>query len=390
MGRKVGSQDPRSYRGRVLWPSAFRLPHAFRRFPIQSIATWIAGVVTYLRIAKRTMGCMMALDERVHWSICVHEIAEANASSQVGTVESADRTHAMDATGGMDESAPVKVSGSAGRPGRPLAVDSLIYALNPDDSLRTASVGKLFLLAETMRQCESGDISLTDVISRDEERPDDFMEDSGLLYMLAQRTLDVADLCVLIGAFSDNYATNLLVERVGLDAVQRCARDVLGYRQSNLLDKVRWERPNGVWPEGIDDMSRGCASELCDYMVRMHCGTLISPVASARIERWLAADADTSMTSGAFDVDPLAHWPGDAGFRLRHKTGTESDVRCDVGVVTCETTGTTVAWAVLANWDKRRYGDLRDVVLADMRALGERIRAFACAANQRERDGIWD
>ena len=274
------------------------------------------------------MGCAMQLDQRIHWSIDIRKIS------------------------GTD--------------------DQVLVSAHAADSLKTASIGELFLLGETMRQSEAGRISLRDVIDRDHEQPDDAMEDSGLLYMLDQRTLTVADLGVLIGAFSDNYATNLLIGHVGLDAVQRFAREELGYTESNLLDKVRWERPSGV---GLpDDMSRGCASELCDYMCRLHRGDLVSEDASRQIRRWLAADADTSMVSGAFNVDPLAHWPQDAGVALCHKTGTESDVRCDVGLVSVADTGVAVAWAVLANWDKAAYGDLRDAALADMRRIGERIR----------------
>jgi beta-lactamase class A len=45
---------------------------------------------------------------------------------------------------------------------------------------------------------------------------DDRVEDSGLWYLLDQRDLSVHDLCVLVGAVSDNLATNALVRLVGL------------------------------------------------------------------------------------------------------------------------------------------------------------------------------
>ncbi|MCI1832298.1 MAG: class A beta-lactamase-related serine hydrolase [Bifidobacterium sp.] len=285
---------------------------------------------------------MVTLDSRVHWSIDV-----------------------------------VRVGGAGADPAP--RVDALAE-LNAHDSLRTASIGKLFLLAELMRQVEAGMIGLNDVVSRDDERPDDFMEDSGILYMLDQRTFTVADLAVMVGACSDNYATNLLVERVGLSHVQRCARETLGYTRSTLLDKVRMTRRTG--PDLPDDMSRGSADELCDYMVRLSRGTMISRGASSRIERWLGADFDTSMASGAFCVDPLAHWPYDGDFLVRHKTGTESDVRCDVGMVTARSTGITVAYAILANWDKSAYGDLREPVLDDMRRLGMAIRRYVCTRDR--------
>jgi beta-lactamase class A len=147
--------------------------------------------------------------------------------------------------------------------------------------------------------------------------------------------------------------------------------EVLGFRSSGLLDKVRERR---VTPPMPDDMSRGCAAELCNFMGDLAQGSLISVSASSQIERWLSADADTSMVASAFNVDPLAHWPADAGVHLCHKTGTEHDVRGDVGFIRRMDTGHTVAYAILANWDAHRYGDLRDVVLRDMSSLGTGIR----------------
>ena len=265
-----------------------------------------------------------------------------------------------------------------------------LFEFHQLDSLKTASIGKLFLLAETMRQVEAGTISLDDVVERKQAPDEDYIEDSGLLYMLRQPTLCIADLGVLIASFSDNYATNLLVDQVGLANVQRCAKQVLGYGTSNLLDKVRMDRDPSHG--GPDDMSRGCADELCDYMVRLAQRRLISDAASMQIDRWLAADADTSMLAGVFNVDPLAHWPQDAGFRLRHKTGTESDVRCDVGFVQAVATKTTVAYAVLANWDKHdrgEHGKLRDAVLAQMRRLGVHIRQYLESGGSQGGNAPW-
>lgn len=246
---------------------------------------------------------------------------------------------------------------------------AMLFDRTPDVVLRTASIGKLFLLMEIMHQVRDGELDLHEVIDRTRMSPECRCEDSGLLYLLEQDTLSVRDLGFLVGAFSDNYATNLLIERAGLDRVQSFAV-AQGFERSALLDYVRMVRP----ANGIGDMSCGCASELCDYMMQLQAGSLVSPEASAQIERWLGADTDTSMAAGAFNVDPLAHWEESEPFRLRHKTGTESDVRCDVGFVRCMPTGRAVAYAILANWDKTRYGDLRDAVLADMRAIGDAMR----------------
>jgi beta-lactamase class A len=60
----------------------------------------------------------------------------------------------------------------------------------------------------------------------------------------------------------------------------------------------------------------------------------------------------------------------DRGLLLRNKTGTDSGVRADVGVVRGPTG--SVSYAVIANWDPRT-GDRRDEVLERMHAIGSAV-----------------
>ena len=105
-----------------------------------------------------------------------------------------------------------------------VAQGSVLASLDARRVLRTASVGKLFLLVEAARQATAGELDLTERVAwQDDER----VEDSGLWYLLDQRELSVRDLCVLVGAVSDNLATNVLVRVVGLvgrGRDDRCAR----------------------------------------------------------------------------------------------------------------------------------------------------------------------
>jgi beta-lactamase class A len=183
----------------------------------------------------------------------------------------------------------------------------------------------------------------------------------------------VLDLCVLVGAFSDNLATNVLVRRVGIEAVQRRSRE-LGCPRSALLDRVRLARG----PEHPPTLSVGSAGELADLMSRLHQGSVVSATASRRVQRWLAANADLSMVAAAFDLDPLAHAEADRGITLVNKTGTISTARADIGVVGGSTG--TVAYAVLASWDDDL--DPRDDVLATMRCIGRAIRERTCGGGK--------
>ncbi|MGO1837598.1 MAG: serine hydrolase, partial [Agrococcus casei] len=80
-------------------------------------------------------------------------------------------------------------------------------------------------------------------------------------------------------------------------------------------------------------------------------------------------------------LDPLAHLePEYQDILLRHKTGSTSVTRADIGIVSGP--AGSVAYAVAANW-KGRTEDLRVPVIDAMRAIGEQIRARVTG---RERD----
>lgn len=230
--------------------------------------------------------------------------------------------------------------------------------------LKTASVGKLFLLAEVARQEAQGELDPSERLSWLEE---EYLADSGIWYLMAQRELAVSDLCILVGAFSDNLATNVLVRRVGVPAVRRAARD-LGCTRSALLDRIREHRG----PDDPPTLSVGTAAELSQVMAMLHRGEAFGSQVSEQVLRWIAADADLSMVASAFDLDPLAHAEPDRGITLINKTGTISSARIDVGVVVGP--ARRVAYAVGANWPQDH--DPRDQVLADMRRIGTAIRSL--------------
>lgn len=235
-----------------------------------------------------------------------------------------------------------------------------------DRVLQTASIGKLFVLLCAARQLADGLADPDEVL-----RPgsaDDLVADSGLLHLFRQPEIRLADACLLVGAVSDNLATNLLIERFGLVTIQQLARQ-LGYADSTILDKVRTERTPDLPPT----LSLGRADELSDLAARLATGAGIGPSCSL-VEGWLANDTDTSLVAGAFGVDPLAHRETDDGWLLRHKTGAISTARADVGWVRCGQDGPGVAYAVLVNWPADLAPEPRPVVLRTMRAIGEALR----------------
>jgi beta-lactamase class A len=239
-----------------------------------------------------------------------------------------------------------------------------VWEHDPDRVLKTASVGKLFLLIELARRAEAGEIDLAELVTR---TPEEWVADSGVWHLLAADSLPIADAAALIGAMSDNLATNVLVRRLGIEAIAATTR-ALGFERSALLDRVRDER----LPEHPPTLSQGSAGELARLVAALHCGEIVSPAVSDRVLDWMALNTDLSMVASAFGLDPLAHQDEDRGIILRNKTGTISTARIDVGVVSSG--DRAFAYAVLANWDGAP-GDPRDAVLARMAELGRSLRA---------------
>ena len=62
----------------------------------------------------------------------------------------------------------------------------------------------------------------------------------------------------------------------------------------------------------------------------------------------MSAGTDLSMVGSAFGLDPLSHAGADGGVRLWNKTGTDTGVRADAGVV--EVDGAIWSYAAICNW----------------------------------------
>jgi beta-lactamase class A len=180
--------------------------------------------------------------------------------------------------------------------------------------------------------------------------------------------LPLADAARLVGSVSDNLATNVLLEHVGLSAVQSCAR---GYapRGSTLLDVVRDERQE----RHAVTLSTGCASDWASVFQNLYLGEVHTAAVGRMVLDWLASGSDLSMVAVAFGLDPLSHGCGpDLGFSLWNKTGTDLGVRADIGVIS---RGTDYwVYSVICNWDPRDE-DRRHLVLDAMRGIGVAIRA---------------
>ena len=86
------------------------------------------------------------------------------------------------------------------------------------ETFPTASTIKLTLVYELFKQAEEGKIRLDDTIALDRAKA---VGGSGILFELGTPTLSIRDYATLMVTLSDNTATNILIDRLGMDNVAR-------------------------------------------------------------------------------------------------------------------------------------------------------------------------
>ena len=139
------------------------------------------------------------------------------------------------------------------RPSPTSTPERVLVAIDDRIVLPTASIGKILLLIEVSARLTASDSLGLGIL--DKTAPD-AIGDSGLWQHLQAPSLPVADLATLVGATSDNLATNVLLRQVGLDAV-RARTESLGLTRTALLDLARDNRG----PDDAPQLSVGSTAE---------------------------------------------------------------------------------------------------------------------------------
>lgn len=235
----------------------------------------------------------------------------------------------------------------------------VLVAIDERIVLPTASIGKILLLIEVSARLTERDASGYGILDKTAR---DSVGDSGVWQHLQAPSLPVADLASLVGATSDNLATNVLLRQVGLQAV-RTRTEALGLMRTALLDLVRDSRG----PDDAPQLSVGSTAELMWLFSSLARGEVVDTLTSSRVLGWLSLNSDLSMVASAFGLDPLSHRGVDHGLLLVNKTGTDAGVRAEAGVLRGPRAGVAYAVSVQFN-DSGIAARLR--VLDAMRTVG--------------------
>jgi beta-lactamase class A len=209
-----------------------------------------------------------------------------------------------------------RLNGVLGYAVKDLATGESFYH-NADLVFPTASSIKLTVLLELMRQDQEGKLSLDEKHTiRHSELP---MGDTDpILHMLGDgtATMTLRDIATFMVVLSDNGATNVLIERVGMANVNaEIAR--LGLVQTHLRRKM------------IDIQAARQGDE--NVSTPRELATLLEKVKSGQV-------IDTAHTKQYFDLlglpkDSLFNKALPSTVRIEDKPGALDSVRCDAGVV---------------------------------------------------------
>ncbi|MBW3542534.1 MAG: serine hydrolase [Planctomycetes bacterium] len=216
------------------------------------------------------------------------------------------------------------------------------YTHRGDEPMPTASLIKVAVMIEAYRRSETGELDLNRTVTlRDEDK----VQGSGILtpHFSAGTTLSVRDLVRLMIAWSDNTATNLVLDQVGLEAVNDGMQS-LDCPNTRIHAKV-FRGETSIDPERSKRFGLGSttAGEMLSLLERLHGGEIVSKAASAAMLEHLAACQDR------------AKLPRDlpAGTKVAHKTGSVSAVRTDAGIVNSPSGPIAICVLTAENEDRR-------------------------------------
>lgn len=217
------------------------------------------------------------------------------------------------------------------------------YTLNADDVMPTASLIKLPVMVETYWQVSEEKVKLETTLTL---RKDDKVPGSGVLtqHFSDDATFPLRDAVRLMIAFSDNTATNMVLDQIGIPSTN-VRMDKLGLKNTRINAKVFKGSTTSINPEGTKKYGLGSttASEMVRLLELIETGKVVSPKTCQEMLGHLKACEDKNTIARFLP----------AGMELAFKTGAVSDARTAAGIA--YTRAGPVAFCILttSNEDKR-------------------------------------
>jgi beta-lactamase class A len=220
------------------------------------------------------------------------------------------------------------------------------FQYHADEVMPTASLIKFPVMIEAYRQAAARQIDLDAQITL---RTQDKVPGSGVLtYHFSDGSkFKLRDAVRLMIAFSDNTATNLVLDAIGIGATA-ATMDRMGYPNTKIHAKV-FRRETSVFPERSKQFGLGSttANEMIRLCEAVHRRQVISPGACEEMLEHLRACEDK-------DKFPRLLPPQT---KVAFKTGSLADTRTAAGIIECASGPAAVCVLSCENQDKRWVPD---------------------------------
>jgi beta-lactamase class A len=215
-----------------------------------------------------------------------------------------------------------------------------------DKVMPTASLIKFPVMIEVYQQAQEGKVKLSDTVTL---RKEDKVQGSGILttHFSDGATFALVDAVRLMIAYSDNTATNLVLDRIGIPATAK-RMEALGYPETKIHSKV-FRRDTSAFPERskLYGLGSTTAKDMVSLFEKLHAGKLVSPEASKAMLAHLGFCDDRDKVPRFLP----------AGTKVWHKTGSVSDARTDAGIIETPSGPVIVVVLTANNADKSWVAD---------------------------------
>ncbi len=221
-----------------------------------------------------------------------------------------------------------------------------VYGYHAGIVMPTASLIKFPVMVETYRQAASG---LIDLDARLSLKAADKVPGSGVLttHFSPGASFPLRDAVRLMIAFSDNTATNLVLDAIGIGATA-ATMEAMGCPNTKIHSKV-FRRDTSVFPERSAKFGLGSttAAEMIRLCEELYGKRLVGPAASEAMLDHLRACEDR-------DKFPRFLPPGT---KIAFKTGSLADTRTAAGIIECPAGPVALCVLSCENEDKRWVPD---------------------------------
>lgn len=223
------------------------------------------------------------------------------------------------------------------------------FYLHADDAMPTASLIKVAVMVETYRQAAEKKVDLDQRLVLKEE---DRVPGSGILTQLSPGlSLTLRDAVRLMMSLSDNTATNLVLDQIGLGTTAE-TMERLGYPNTKIHSKV-FRRNTSLFPERSKQF--GLGSTTAREMMR-----LVEAIQRKQVVTPEACDAMLGHMRACEEPFKFPRFLPE-GVRVAFKGGSVNDCRTAAGIL--YTPSGPIALCVLTNenedqsWDADNAGD---------------------------------